>query len=554
MVFQKPASRLSVLSVTSKLLGVSLYICWAVLSGLSSAQIANPPSGTDAGSFTVSGTVVNSVTGAPVGRALVRVFAVVPRTAFTDSEGHFQIEGVQEVAGLAVQKPGYFSPQELDNSGRSRLTIGPQTGPMVLKLTPQSAISGRVTDAAGEPIERMPVNLTERTVREGRRRWDSRGFAQTDEDGKFRFSNLMPGTYYLAVGPAREEERLLARDEKPKTGYPNVYYPGVSDFTAASPIQVVAGQNAEANLAISAVPVYRVSGTVIGYPVEQGVGVQILDQLGQALPLAGRFSADTGTFDFENIPPGSYVLKASSQAGDKPLRAETRLNVSTNLDNVHLALGPAILIPVQVRLEARDSSNLTSPAWSQQRPPVSVRLIPLEMLTAEASSTSPQQRPGHEAMVLPDVEPGKYAANVMTWGPWYVQSAGYGPTNLLSDDLTVAPAQNYPIEIVLRDDAATLTGDVKSSDGTEAPATVLVVPQSSRRSVKLGQAFPPNGFTMRGLAPGEYLVFAFDRADKIEYANADVLQPYASQATHVTLAPNQETRVTLNLIHAGDGE
>jgi len=153
------------------------------------------------------------------------------------------------------------------------------------------------------------------------------------------------------------------------------------------------------------------------------------------------------------------------------------------------------------------------------------------------------------------VDPGKYAVDLMPHGRWYVQSAVYGETNLLSDDLTVVPGQNYPMEIVLRDDGATLTGNVKSTDGTSAPATILVVPQpASQRGTRVVQSFPQNGFTQKGIAPGEYLVFAFDHADKIEYANPEVLQPYASQAGHVTLLPNQETHVALNLIRTGDGE
>ena len=158
-------------------------------------------------------------------------------------------------------------------------------------------------------------------------------------------------------------------------------------------------------------------------------------------------------------------------------------------------------------------------------------------------------------MGLQDVEPGKYTAEVMPWGLWYVQSAQYGPTNLLSEDLTVAPSQTYPIEIVLRDDSATLTGNLQSPPRNEKDANVVVVPQpASRRGAKVSQFASQSGFTMNGLAPGDYLVFAFDRIDDLEYANADALQPYASQATHVTLSPGQETHVALNLIHTGEGE
>ena len=534
-----------------------------VLAELSLAQIANAQPGKGSGTFTVTGAVVNSVTGEPIARALVRVPGVVQRTAFTDSEGHFQIEGVQEGSFIEAQKPGYFSPQDSEGGGGNTLR---KAGSTLLKLTPLSAVYGRITDTAGQPIEKLPVRLTERAVRDGRLYWNQVGFAQSAEDGRFRFADLMPGAYYLAAGPGsndvrfvaydeKEEVHRRARDEKPKIGYPNVYYPGAPDVSSASPIQLVAGQQAEADLSLTAVPIYHVSGTVIGYRIDQGVGLQILELSGRSLPVTVRFAMDTSTFVADDVPAGSYVLKASSQAGDQVLRAEIRLNLSANLDDVHLVLGPAISIPIVVRMEARDSSNLTKPGWSQQRPPASVRLIPAESLAPELRSTFMQQGPGHEVMALADVEPRKYTADVMPWGPWYVQSALYGGTNLLSDDLTVAPGQNYPIEIVLRDDGATLTGHVESSDGTEASATVLALPQSAlRRGTKVGRSFPPNGFTMNGLAPGEYLAFAFDHAEKIEYANGDALQPYASQAAHVTLSPNQETHVTLNLIHSRDGE
>jgi Carboxypeptidase regulatory-like domain len=491
-----------------------------------------------------------------VGRALVRVLGPVQRTTFTDQEGHFQIEGVQEGSPLSAQKPGYFSPTEPDGGGRNTLgTIGADSGPVTLKLIPQSVIYGRVTDVAGDPIERLPVRLTERSVREGRQRWDSQGFAESDEDGRFRFANLLPGTYYLAVGPGGNEGRLVAHDGKPRTGYPITYYPGAPDLASASPIQLDAGQQRQADFSMAAGAVYHISGTVVGYQASQGVGLQILDQAGLDLPLPLRFSANTGIFACENVPVGSYILKASSQAGDRSLRAEMPLNVTANLDNVRLAMGPALSIPVVVRMETRDASNSTAPGWNQETPPLSVRLISLARLAVELNSTLVQRGPGHQVMTVPDVDPGKYAVNLAPWGPWYTQSAAYGPTNLLSEDLTVAQGQNYSIEIVLRDDGATLTGNVKSSDGVEAPATVLVVPQStSRRGAKVVLSFPPNGFSVNALAPGEYLVFAVDQAGKIEYANADALQPYASQAMHVTLSPKQETHVVLNLIHIGDGE
>ena len=111
-------------------------------------------------SFTLSGSVVNSVTGESVGHALVRIAGSSQRTVFTDGEGHFQFEGLP--AGRVIvtaQKPGYFSQQEFRGSANKLVNVGPTTDSVVVKLTPQSAISGRVTDATGQPIEHVPVRF-----------------------------------------------------------------------------------------------------------------------------------------------------------------------------------------------------------------------------------------------------------------------------------------------------------------------------------------------------------------------------------------------------------
>ncbi len=554
MVCQELISRWPVL-LTWKLRTVFLCVCCCALAGLLPAQNASARSDQSSGTFTLSGTVVNSVTGEPIGRAMVRLSGVVQRMAFTDSEGHFQIEGVQEGYSLEAQKPGYFTPQGSEDDGRNKPgKAGSDTGSALLKLTPMSAVYGRVMDASGQSIERLPLRLSQRTIRDGRPYWNPAGFAQSDEDGRFRFANLMPGAYYLEAGPGTDETRILVHNEKPKTGYPCVYYPNAPEIASASPIQLGPGQQAQADFSMPEVPAYHVSGTVTGFLPDQHVGLLVLSQSGDPVSIPARLRWDLGTFEINAIPAGSYVLRAILQ-GEQPLRAEIRLNVAANLDNVHLVLAPEITIPVTVRAEPR-SSNSTVAGWDANGPPpVSVRLTRLDLSSSGSVLTEHRGNQNGFSIELKGLDPGKYAVDLMPNGQWYVQSAVYGETNLLVDDLTLVPGQNYPMEIVLRDDGATLTGNVKSSDGTEAPATILAVPQSSsRRRATVGRSFPPNGFTLNQLAPGEYLVFAFDHADKLEYANANVLQPYASQAARVTLTPNQETHVALNLIRAEDGE
>jgi hypothetical protein len=116
------------------------------------------------------------------------------------------------------------------------------------------------------------------------------------------------------------------------------------------------------------------------------------------------------------------------------------------------------------------------------------------------------------------------------------------------------------MDVVLRNDVASLGVTVKLSSGSDVPATIVVVPARGAnmppRTTQYSPSRDPTGgrseSEISSLAPGAYLVLAFDRIDGLEYFNPDVLQNYLSQATPVTIAPNQRAQVTVDLIRTAD--
>ena len=122
-----------------------------------------PPPSTSA--FSLSGVVVNSVTGEPVRRALVQVAGpplttATPLTLLTDSEGRFQFSDLPESdITLVAHKPGFFSDQELhpENYQPSIVHLGANTPSMVLKLLPEGSISGHVSTTKGDPLEDLSL-------------------------------------------------------------------------------------------------------------------------------------------------------------------------------------------------------------------------------------------------------------------------------------------------------------------------------------------------------------------------------------------------------------
>src|ERR1700746_801399 len=110
---------------------------------------------------TVSGVVVNSVTGEAIRRALVQVQGGSPfhGSARTAPEGRFQIPNVPESdVIIAVRKPGFFNDQELhpENFEPSIIHMTSATEPLTLKLLPEGARVGHVAPRGESPGKSGP--------------------------------------------------------------------------------------------------------------------------------------------------------------------------------------------------------------------------------------------------------------------------------------------------------------------------------------------------------------------------------------------------------------
>src|SRR5271168_3830783 len=207
------------------------------ISDLASSNfaIAQGPSQeqTDSAPHTIHGTVVNSVTGEPIYRALVQIGGQF--AALTDHEGHFEFEGVTENIRPWAMKPGYFSEHQFPGgfeaaSGGSGTAIAPsEDQPVVVKLVPEAIISGTVTGQDGAPLEGIPVQLRTLAVRDGLSRWQHSQGTKTNSEGQYRFAELQAGkdavtTGFHTEGPA---------DAQGSLAYVPARYPPISGDASA---------------------------------------------------------------------------------------------------------------------------------------------------------------------------------------------------------------------------------------------------------------------------------------------------------------------------------
>src|ERR1700730_1572798 len=125
------------------------------------ALLANPQFQTEPRTYTAHGTVVNSVTGEPISGALVQIYGTRQHAMLTGSDGKFQFEGLPNGSfQVSVQKPGYFSPEQLRRNGAPLKSVNTEEErPVTLKLIPEGIVYGRITGDNGEPLGYMPVQI-----------------------------------------------------------------------------------------------------------------------------------------------------------------------------------------------------------------------------------------------------------------------------------------------------------------------------------------------------------------------------------------------------------
>jgi len=197
-------------------------LCAGVLlaaSAGSGRSVAQGLSAEEKETETIRGTVVNSVTHEPIGRALV--YSLDNRFAMLcDAGGHFEFKiprtkseavngnGPSLVfynaaggeygrmggpAALLARKPGFLSDEKAQ---RVTLANDAEQG-LTIQLVPEALIIGRVNLPTTDGTDRLVVELYKRTVQEGRAQWEQAGSTQTRANGTFRFADLAGGSYKI---------------------------------------------------------------------------------------------------------------------------------------------------------------------------------------------------------------------------------------------------------------------------------------------------------------------------------------------------------------------
>lgn len=509
-----------------------------------------PPTGQNpnARRYTVTGTVVNANTGAPVGRALVRVMGTEPSQTFTSDDGHFELKDVPEGrASLSAQRPGFQI-----SGGRpgtqSSITVGPSTGSVQLKLMPESSVHGRVLNNEGEPIEGLRIQLFSRQALNGVSSWLPGMMATTDESGSFSLDSLQPGAYILHTDAHQifnAGAAIVIDGRHFPDLYPPQYYPNAPDRNSAQIIQLQPGADAQVDISLTAVPSYSVSGTLTNVPFASGTCVNAEGEI-----ISRSFRLDQrGQFTISGLPAGSCTLQIMSfgRGGVENQYGEVPINIaSADLTGIGIAGQPIAEIPVTITGAPAVTDTPPAPSSGPAPPRSSGQSVHVQLIPVTFSNyhPPPQTSQTENGMVIKSVMPGTYRLFVQANGSTCVVSASSGGTDLLRSFLTVnAGGSAAPINITVRSDCGSLKATLDNSTAGE-PVAAVVLPDGAPLTGRL-MMLNGNGMTLGGLTPGDYTVYA-STPDlmNVPYTEPDALKGYSGQK--VTIGPNATAELQLH--------
>jgi len=521
---------------------------------------------------TVQGQVMNAATGEPLKKAnltLQRTDATpdmmsmpVSYSTTSDAAGKFAMKDIE--AGkyrLSVNRNGFVTTAygaRAPNRPGTTLTLlkGQSAKDIVFKLTPHGVVTGRILDEDGEAISNVRVQLMNYRYQQGRKQLAYASGASSDDLGQYRIFGVAPGKYYLSAtfnpqsfGPVQDRSAA----PQPEEDYVPTYYPGTTEVATAAQLEVAPGGQVQGiDLKLTKAHTVHVKGHVAyTVPGKQRVMVYVFPRSGGMsgpIPLRPTQPDAKGDFDLRGVAPGSYLVTAIINEGQKIYQGRSNVEVgNTNVENVSLMIGSGMEVTGQVTTEGPDTPDLSSARVFLQTRDNGIMFGAFSQARVED---------GH-SFKLPDVSAGVFTVilNGLPSG-YYVKSIRSEQTDVMVNGLnTESPVA--PLQVVLSPNAAQVSGTVQNHEtGNAAPgATVVLVPQEKERKelqnhYKQVSSDQNGSFTFKDVMPGEYKVYAWEDLESGAYMDPDFMKPVEGKGESLSLREKDQKAVQLTLIAA----
>jgi hypothetical protein len=379
--------------------------------------------------YKISGRVVSKADGHPLSRARVTIRDAKDPTKFqailTADDGKFEFSGVP--AGkysLEGAKRGFISAAYNQHDQFSTAIVtgaGFDTEALMLRLTPNAVLAGKVLDESGEPVRHARVALYYDDHSAGVDEIHQVQGTQTDDQGAYEFTPLRPGVYFLSANakpwyafhPDSEAEGQptpASVDRSLDVAYPVTYYPDATDADSAQPIPVRGGERLQAEIRLTPVPSLRLRFRV----PDAGPNGFSTPQLQQSAFEGTTFvqpdgvrRVSPGIVEVTGVPAGRYNVRIWS--GAAPAMQMNDVNLTNDREEVDTASAEAL---GSVKVSVKIAGESTLP-----------KTLGVGLRSGHTILTAAQQVDAKGEAEFQQIAPGRY--EVLVWSPGKVFSVAH---------------------------------------------------------------------------------------------------------------------------------
>jgi sarcosine oxidase gamma subunit len=521
----------------------------------------------------IAGTVIKEPGSQPLKKVLVQVVAENQKeggdyTASTDADGHFHIENVAPGRyRIFIEKTGFVG---VNGHGlKSDVNVftvqaGQAMEDLLFRMVPTAVISGRITDEDGDPMSGVRVIALKK--KPGKSTRESVGTEATNDLGEYRVAGLFPGQYWIVAMPPvdfrdyEKQEKSLTSEGQLDTRYVNTYYPGTYDAMQASAVTLKAGDEMPVNFILVPARTYRVRGIITGVTAAQKPSVELFSKAGDSYRANANEVGPDGQFEVRGVAPGSYVVRASTPTESQSFTARQDVSVvAADVEGVKLTPQSSFTLSGHLRIEGSAAADLTQ--YSANLRQAELPEDPGFFMSQEFFGTNaPVDRLGN--FEWKNVNPGNYIVQVYGGDGqgFFLKSVKLGGRDIATGFTAGGPAT---LDLLVSTKGGTVEGAVVDAavekavekDGNEvhpvADATVVAVPEEKYRKLPdrfgIGSTDQHGHFTIRGVAPGSYTIYAWQDLEDGVWRDADFLKSQEANGTAVKVEEGSHQTVELKL-------
>lgn len=528
----------------------------------------NPKGGTP---FRISGVLVNSVTGQPVRNARVVMSPVTDRQAYslviTGENGHFVFRNLTPGKyGLRAQRHGYLTRSfDQHDQWSTAIAVGPglESNNLIFRLPPECAISGRISDEAGEPVDGGEVLLYQAGSPGSHAGIHLGQQAQINDEGRYHFGHLSPGKFFLVVistpwyaqRPEEVKFRMFVlsggkiKPDSPYEGrlpldvvYPLTFYPGVTEQSAATAIILKEGDRFEADMSLQPVPAItlHIPAAATAGADNKADFLRLNMTAFDTIPIgpAGRTQVlESGDLEITGVAPGSYRAVISGnptdpQALQKILQKTAQVDVVNNGDIDFEHEIASVSISANVQLDKGTTTSING-------------LLQLSNTNAGQLFRERVSNAG-EIQFQSTVPPGTYEVSFLnTAGEFIKTISAEGGT--ISGRVLEIKSGPLKLNVTIAHGEGSVTGVALRDGKPLGGVMIILVPADVAHNlaiVRRDQSDSDGTFTLASVVPGKYTVLAIENRWDLEWLNPDALKPYLAKGEPVEVQQDGKYSVT----------